>query len=96
LGGNKKQHLLGVTGGILWGAGTLSSLLMASGPREAQPGPLIQYILGHGTVVLAAAWGLLAWREFRGASYRVHMLVAGTLVLLLAGLAVAAFAFSPK
>jgi glucose uptake protein len=96
LGGNKKQHLMGVTGGILWGAGMLSSLLMAAGPREAQPGALIQYVLGHGTVVVAAAWGLLAWREFRGASYRVHMLVAGMLVLLLAGLGVAAFAFAPK
>jgi glucose uptake protein len=96
LGGSKKQHLMGVTGGILWGAGMLSSLLMAAGPREAPPGALIQYVLSHGAVLVAAAWGLLAWREFRGASYRVHMLVAGMLVLLLAGLGVAAFAFSPK
>jgi glucose uptake protein len=96
IGGNKKQHLLGVAGGLVWGAGLLSSLLLAVGPRETQPGALIQYALNHAAVVIAAAWGLFAWREFRGAGDRVRMLVAGMLVLLAAGLGVVAFAFSPK
>ena len=101
LGGTGKQHLLGLTGGILWGAGMLSYLLMASAPANAQPGVsipnvLIQYMLTHGAVLVAALWGLLAWGEFRGASQRTHLLVAGMLVLLLAGLGVVAFAFSPK
>ncbi len=95
-GGNKKQHLLGVAGGILWGIGMLTGLLMAAGPREAQPGALIQYVLNHGAVLLAAAWGLFAWREFREASQRVSMLVAGMLVLFLVGLGVVAMALSPK
>ena len=63
--GDKKQHFLGLTGGILWGVGMLSSLLAAAAPLEAQPGTLIQYPLRHGAVLLAAAWGLLAWGEFR-------------------------------
>jgi glucose uptake protein len=100
-GGTGKQHLLGLAGGILWGAGTLSYLLMAGAPVNAQPGAsvqnsVIQYMLAHGPVLVAAMWGLLAWKEFRGASQRSHLMVAGMLVLLLAGLGVAAFAFSPK
>jgi len=100
-GGTRKQHLMGLTGGILWSAGMLSYLLMAGAPANAKPGAsipnaLIQYMLTHGAVLVAAVWGLLAWREFRGASQRAHLLVAGMLVLLLAGLGVVAFAFSPK
>jgi len=101
LAGTKKQHLMGLTGGILWGAGMLSYLLMDGAPANAKPGAsipdlLIQYMLTHGAALVAAVWGLLAWREFRGASQRAHLLVAGMLVLLLAGLGVVAFAFSPK
>jgi glucose uptake protein len=42
----------------------------------------------------AAAWGLLAWHEFRGANDRVRMMVTGTLVLFLSGLGLMAFAVS--
>ena len=94
LSGNVKQHLLGVTGGILWTAGVLSGLLAAGAPSAAQPNPLIQYGLSRGALLVAAAWGLFAWHEFRGTSDRVRMLVAGMLVLLLGGLGVVAFAFS--
>jgi len=96
LGGNKKQHFLGLLGGILWTTGLLTGLLMASGPRETQAAALIQYALHRGELVVAAAWGLLAWREFGGAGVRVRMLVAGTLVLFLAELGVAAFGLSAK
>jgi glucose uptake protein len=98
--GSKMQHLLGLAGGILWATGMLSSLLMASAPQNAQPVPLIQYPLTHmlnnAALLIAAAWGLLAWREFRGSADRVRMLVAGMLVLFLGGFAVVAFAFFPK
>ncbi|MCU1336786.1 MAG: putative integral rane protein [Bryobacterales bacterium] len=96
LGGTKIQHLLGLLGGILWATGMLSSLLIAGAPRDAQPSALIQYALSHGTLLVAAVWGLLVWREFRGAGDRVRMLLAGMLVLFLAGLGVVAFAFSTK
>jgi glucose uptake protein len=94
LSGSKKQHALSISGGILWGAGMLSSLLVAVAPMDAQPGALIQYPLKHGALLVAAAWGLLAWREFRGASERVQMLVLGMFVLFLGGLGMVAFAFS--
>jgi hypothetical protein len=72
----------------------LSSLLVAVAPMDAQPGALIQYPLKHGALLVAAAWGLLAWREFQGASERVQMLVLGMFVLFLGGLGMVAFAFS--
>jgi glucose uptake protein len=98
--GSAKQHLLGVAGGILWGAGMLSSLLVAQAPREAQPSAGIQYalnqLLNGAALLVDAAWGLLAWREFRGAGHRVQMLVVGMVVLFLAGLGVVGFAFAAK
>ena len=96
LAGTKKQHLLGVTGGILWGAGMLCSLLITATPQNAQLSGWLQYPLGNAVLLVAAAWGLLAWREFRGTSNRVQMLVAGMLVLFLAGLVAVGFAFTQK
>jgi glucose uptake protein len=97
LTGTKMQHLLGVGGGMLWGAGMLSSLLMAVAPRGVLPGGLILYSLSNGAVVVAAAWGVFVWREFREAGERTRMLVTGMMVLFLAGLGLVGFAFStPK
>jgi glucose uptake protein len=94
--GSKKQHLQGVAGGILWGAGMLTGLLTAQAPRDTQPSAWIQYVLNNGALLVAAAWGLLAWREFRDAGHRANMLAAGMVVLFLAGLGVLGFALSQK
>jgi len=94
--GSRKQHLLGLAGGIVWGAGMLTSLIAAAAPETLQPSPLIRYLLNNGALLVAVAWGLLAWREFRGGGDRVQMLVAGMVVLFLTGLGVVAFALSPK
>lgn len=96
LAGSLKQHLLGVAGGIMWGAGILTALLAAAAPRDAQPSALIQYVLSNGALLIAAAWGLVAWHEFRGGGDRVRMLTAGMVVLFLAGLGMVAYAFSPN
>lgn len=94
--GTAKQHLIGIAGGVIWGAGMLSALLAAAAPPDARPDALVQYVLTHATLLVAAAWGLLAWREFRGGGYRPGMLAAGMMVLFLAGLGMVAFSFSPK
>jgi hypothetical protein len=57
---------------------------------------LIQYALTNGTLLIAAAWGLLAWREFHGSGERAQMLAVGLVVLFLAGLGLVAFALFPK
>ena len=94
--GSRKQHLLGLAGGGLCGAGMLTGLLAAAAPRDAQPSALIQYILSNGALVVAAAWGLLAWQEFREGGDSVRMLGLGMMVLFLAGLGLVAYAISPK
>jgi glucose uptake protein len=94
--GSAKQHLLGVAGGILWGAGMLAALLVAVAPQAAQPAASMQYILNNGAFLVAAAWGLLAWHEFRGGGHRAGMLAAGMAVLFLAGLGMVALSLSPK
>jgi len=96
LAGSGKQHLMGLAGGIVWGAGMLTSLMTAGAPRNVQPSALIQYVLSNGALVVTAAWGLLAWREFRGGGDRVRMLATGMVVLFLAGLGLVAYAFSQK
>jgi len=96
LAGSKKQHLLGLAGGALWGAGMLTGLMAAGAPQEAQPSALIGYALNNAALLVAAAWGLLAWRETRGGGERVRVLTAGMMVLFLAGLGLVAYAFSPK
>ncbi len=94
--GNLKQHALGIAGGILWGVGMLSSLLVETAPSHLRPSTLAEFPLLNGAVVIAPLWGLLAWREFHGAGQRGHMLVSGMVVLFLAGLAMVGFAFSAK
>ena len=80
----------------MWGAGLLTSLIVAGAPSTAQPSGLVQYVLGNAAPVVAIAWGLLVWREFRESDHRVQMLAAGMVVLFLAGLAMVAFALFPK
>lgn len=100
LDGTKKQHFLGVAGGIVWTTGLLGGLMVSAAPAVAQFSAAPQYLLGHAlnqaALLVAAAWGLLVWREFRGTSTRVHMLIAAMLVLFLAGLGVVGFGFSTK
>jgi hypothetical protein len=96
LSGSGKQHVLGLGGGVLCGAGVLTGLLGAVAPQDAQPSALIQYVLSNAALVVAAAWGLLAWREFREGGYSVRMLAVGMMVLFLAGLGLVAYAISPK
>jgi glucose uptake protein len=96
LGGSGKQHLMGIAGGMVWGAGILTSLMVAGAPANLHPSFLVQYALNSGAVLVAVAWGLLAWNEFRGGGDRVRMLSIGMVVLLLAGVGLVAFALSPK
>jgi len=90
--GTQKQHLLGIFGGIIWAAGAISNFVAASAPPSVQVGPAISYALGQGATLVSALWGLLVWREFRGANDRVKMMLAGMIALFLAGLTMVSIA----
>ena len=78
-----KQHLLGLLGGILAGAGFLTGMLALAAPRN---GADLSYGLSEGGPVLAVICGLLVWREFKGPE-RPQLLMLVTLILLAGGIA---------
>lgn len=84
--GTMKQHLLGLLGGVIWMIGAITNFTAASTPATVQVGPAISYGLGQGATLVSALWGLLVWREFKGANFRVKALLAAMIVLFVAGL----------
>lgn len=79
--GNIKTHSVGVLGGIIWGIGTSLSYLAAE-----KAGPAISYALGQGAPMIAALWGVFIWKEFKGATSRVNLLLMFMFILFIAGL----------
>jgi glucose uptake protein len=64
-GGPASGHLLGLLGGAIWGAGTVLNL--SAGKLTGQA---ISYAIGQSAPMVAALWGLLAWKEFAGSDSR--------------------------
>jgi glucose uptake protein len=85
--GTRKQHLLGLLGGILAGGGFLTGMLALVGPRN---GAGLSYALSEAGPVLAVIFGLLLWREFNGVRERPRLLMIAALILLAAGIALLA------
>lgn len=86
-----KWHLLGLTmGGAVWGLGTVLNFVTSG---TGIVGPATSFALGDGATMVAALWGILAWREFDGASTSVKKLLVWMFMLFVTGLA--AIALSP-
>lgn len=79
--GKLPVHLVGVLGGLIWGTGNSLNLIAAG-----KAGPAISYGLGQGATLVAALWGVFIWKEFKGASKTVTILLACMFLLFLAGL----------
>jgi glucose uptake protein len=90
--GTRKQHLLGVFGGIIWCIGTLANFAAASAPEKVQVGPAVSYAIGQGATMVSALWGLLVWKEFSGGGPKVTALLAIMLVLFGVGLGLVSIA----
>ena len=65
-------HLLGLLGGAVWGIGTVFNLVAAS-----LVGVAISYAIGQASPMVAALWGVFAWREFRGSNAKAKLYLAG-------------------
>jgi glucose uptake protein len=61
-------HVLGLLGGFIWGTGMVFNLVAAS-----FTGVAISYAIGQSAPMVAALWGVLAWREFDGAPTKAKM-----------------------
>ena len=65
LSGPVSGHLLGLLGGCIWGVGTVFNLVAAS-----FTGVAISYAIGQSAPMVAALWGILAWKEFENSGPR--------------------------
>src|ERR1700693_1473436 len=60
--GPASGHVLGLLGGVIWGTGMVFNLVAAN-----FTGVAISYAIGQSAPMVAALWGVLAWKEFAGA-----------------------------
>jgi len=60
--GPASGHVLGLLGGAIWGTGTVFNLVAAN-----YTGVAISYAIGQSAPMVAALWGVFAWKEFAGA-----------------------------
>ena len=84
--GNFRTHLTGIMGGLIWGIGMSFSILAAG-----RAGYAISYGLGQGATLVAALWGIIIWKEFKGIK-GTGGLIGIMLVAFLAGLGLIVFA----
>jgi glucose uptake protein len=60
--GPPSGHLLGLLGGGIWGVGTVFNVVAGKATGFA-----ISYAVGQSAPMVAALWGIFAWKEFAGA-----------------------------
>jgi glucose uptake protein len=82
--GPASGHVLGVLGGCIWGTGTVFNLVAAN-----FTGVAISYAIGQSAPMVAALWGVLAWKEFRGAGRMAYVYL--TLMFVFYALAILLF-----
>jgi glucose uptake protein len=83
--GSIAQHSYGLLAGSLWCGGLLASFVSGGTLATIQAGPVATRGFAAGVVILGAAYGLLAWREFAASSSRVRFLLTAMLGLWIIG-----------
>lgn len=79
--GTMRYHLIGALGGVINGIGVTSNFVASKAAS-----PAIAYGLGQGGTMIAAIWGVCIWKETKGASRNVQLMIAAMFVCFLAGL----------
>jgi glucose uptake protein len=85
--GPASGHFLGILGGCIWGVGTVFNLVAAN-----FTGVAISYAIGQSAPMVAALWGVLAWKEFRGANQRAYVYLACMFIFYLLSILVISYA----
>lgn len=80
--GSAKTHMVGILGGMIWCLGQSFSMIASE-----KAGAAISYGLGQGATLVSALWGILIWKEFKGAPPASNRLNIGMFVLFIIGLA---------
>ncbi|MEO0572811.1 MAG: GRP family sugar transporter [Bacteroidota bacterium] len=84
--GTPKLHLIGILGGIIWGVGMSLSMIASE-----KAGFAISYGLGQGATMVAAAWGVFVWKEFKEARKGTNALIGLMFLLFILGLGLIVF-----
>jgi glucose uptake protein len=79
--GDLKLHLIGLLGGIIWCIGMSFSMIASE-----KAGFAISYGLGQGATMVAAAWGVFIWKEFKEAPKGTNRLIGLMFLFFLSGL----------
>ncbi|OAV43582.1 multidrug DMT transporter permease [Lewinella sp. 4G2] len=79
--GTPKLHFIGILGGLIWGTGMSLSLIASE-----KAGFAISYGLGQGATMVAAAWGVFIWKEFKTAPAGTNKLIGFMFGLFVLGL----------
>jgi glucose uptake protein len=82
------DHLLGLGGGIVWGMGTAFNFVAAG-----FAGVAIAYAIGQSSPMIAALWGVFAWKEFAGAGGKARAYLALMFVFYIAAVVLIANAY---
>jgi len=69
--GPPSGHLLGLIGGCVWGLGTVLNLTAGKLTGQA-----ISYAIGQSSPMVAALWGVFAWKEFAGSGSKARIYLA--------------------
>lgn len=80
--GDTRLHLIGLLGGIVWCIGMSLSMIASE-----KAGFAISYGLGQGATMVAAAWGVFIWKEFKGAPKGTSKYITLMFICFIAGLA---------
>jgi len=80
-------HLAGILGGLIWGLGNGINLVAAG-----KAGTAISYGLGQGATLVSALWGILIWKEFKGAPAAANKLNIAMFALFVIGLGLIIYA----
>jgi glucose uptake protein len=80
-------HALGLLGGFIWGTGMVFNLVAARFTSVA-----ISYAIGQSAPMVAALWGVLAWKEFEGAPAKAKIYLILMFVFYSVGIVLVAHA----
>ncbi|MEM3490370.1 MAG: GRP family sugar transporter [Nitrososphaerota archaeon] len=86
-GGKARYHGFALVGAVVWTLGTLINFISAP-----VAGVTISYILGQNATMVAAVWGIFAWKELKGAPRTSWILVGLMFVLFIVGIVLVAMA----
>ena len=90
-GARPAVHVIGVLGGFIWGIGLVFNLVAAN-----LVGVSVSYAIGQASPMIAALWGVLVWKEFRGAGSKAKSYLAAMFLCYIAALVLISMAYQSR